>query len=115
MGIYCYTLRKATIQVGDMTIGRTAYAFKDGWGASESARAKRLYAAAERARAANPDLEYVIMGDFNDARVEPTPVFKVSKQLDSFFDSRAPGELVGHLSKVGRRFVFEPVKEPVDA
>lgn len=60
MGIYCYTMRKDVKEVNGMRIGRFAYAFKDGWGASRTRTAQRLFSFAEKARDALPDIEYIV-------------------------------------------------------
>lgn len=116
MGIYCYTMRKDVKEVNGMKIGRFAFAFKDGWGASQSRTAKRLYAFAEKARWELPDIEYIVQADnFNDAAKWELPVYKINKNVDSCMEEprfyneetkRFEAIVVGYLTKVGREFIF---------
>jgi hypothetical protein len=64
---------------------------------------------AERARDANPNLVLVTFGNpkDNDFSKHSMPVYRVSPKMTSFYDTEAPGELVGYLSKQGRKIVFE--------
>lgn len=119
MGIYCYTLRKNTVNAIDMDIGApieigiTEYAYKESfWNDSGSYKrmTARLHACAERARDANPNLVLVTMGnpknhDFD--REGNMTVFRVSPTFEYFFDSKTPGEVVGYLCKNGRKLEFE--------
>lgn len=61
MGIYIYTLRKGLIKTADVDIARYSYAYKDGWGASETAAVKRKCAAADRAVEAIGHCKYFIV------------------------------------------------------
>ena len=120
MGIYCYTLRKNTIKATDMDInapieiGITAYAYKE-----SSYRTKeykmmtgRAHAAAERAREANPNLVLVTWGnpkEYDFTREGKMAVYRTSPHMEYFYDSKNPGELVGYLFKVGKKFEFERI------
>ncbi len=109
MGVYCYTLRKQTRQIDGVTIGRTAYAYKDHWDAYRSPFVARQHAAAERARNANPKLTRVIMGDWKYAATEPLPVFEISEGLTAFMDHKSPGPVVGYVTKSGGRYRYKAV------
>lgn len=111
MGVYCYTLRKGTKQVDEVTIGRLAYAYKCHWREDDSPFCRRMHAAAERARDANPDLELVVIGDdYSSARSEDrTPVFQISKQRTYWLDGNNPGPVVGHLGFEKGRYRYFPV------
>ena len=119
MGIYVYTLRKNTFKATDMDsgapvqIGVTAYAYKHAWGWDHPAYKRntaRMHSMAERARAANPNLELVTFGnpkDYDFSRGGKMAVYRVKPWLTSFYDTSAPGELAGYLFKNGRKFEFE--------
>lgn len=120
MGIYVYTMRKDMLEVADMKIGRFSYAYKDGWGASRTRTATRLMTMAERAQEAYPDLEYVVLADsFNRAKEYKLPIYRKQKCSDmcveepkiqnpnSPYDFKI--EVVGWLTKVGRKFKIEMV------
>ena len=121
MGIYVYTLRKNTVSAIDADIGApieigvTAYAYKYYWrgdSPSYNRLTARMEAMAGLAREANPNLVLVTFGDpkNNDFSKHSMPVYRVSPKMTSFYDTEAPGELVGHLRKKGRTFEFERVK-----
>jgi hypothetical protein len=117
MGVYVYTLRKNTIKAIDndigapIDIGITAYAYKcsyNGGGRYERLVARQR-ASAERARDANPNLVLVTFGspkDYDFSREGKMEVYRVKPTLTSFYDTEAPGEKVGYLTKTGRKFVF---------
>lgn len=119
MGIYCYTLRKSTIKAVDMDInapieiGVTKYAYKESfWSESKAYKmlTARSHAAAERARNANPNLVLITHGDPKDHdfdRYGAMDVRRVTPDLEYFMDSKLPGEVVGKLYKVGKKFEFE--------
>lgn len=115
MGTYCYTLRKGTRDIAGETIGQMEYAYKYHWDSVDSPFCKRMHAAAERARDANPDLTLIIMGKFTDIRDCDTAVYRISNQRTYFMDGPNPGPVVGHLRREGRKLKFYPVKETVDA
>lgn len=109
MGVYQYTLRKGTKDVDGLTIGRYAFAYKLSNRLHETGPYKRMAAikeaAAERAADAQPDLMFAIVGDWptkDDART----VFRIDRAYASFADYHAPGDVVGHLMKVGRGYKF---------
>jgi len=112
MGVYQYTLRKDTKTVEGMKIGRYAYAYKHSNRAYECKpyrqRVNITEAAGERAAEALPDLEYAIMGEWKHA-VHPydVAVIKLKKVVPSFADTIIPGEVVGYIYKVGRKFIFQ--------
>lgn len=110
MGTYCYTLRTQTKTVDGMTIGRLSYAYKYSFWRESGAYRRRvaiMESHADNARYKNPDLEYVILGEFSNAEKEKIPVFKIPKTLITHMDSSVPGTLVGYLSKHGRKYIFE--------
>lgn len=119
MGIYVYTLRKNTLTAIDMDIvapvqiGIVAYAYKHSWGWDSPVYKRntaRLHSMAEKARAANPNLELVTFGnpkDYDFSRGGKMAVYRVKPWLTSFYDTSAPGELAGYLFKNGRKFEFE--------
>ena len=117
MGIYIYTLRKNTVKAIDTEIGApieigvTAYAYKESWNrcGAYNRMTARMHSMAERARDANPNLVLVTFGNpkDNDFSKHSMPVYRVSPKMTSFYDTEAPGELVGYLSKQGRKIVFE--------
>ncbi len=119
MGIYCYTLRKNTIKATDMDVGApieigvTKYAYKEsrGWNdGSYNRMVGKAHAAAERARDANPNLVLVTMGDPKDydfSREGSMMVFRCKPDMTAFYDGKAPGEHVGFIYKVGKKFEFE--------
>ena len=132
MGLYQYTMRKDTIEVDGLTIGRFSYAYKLGsdWqpGGETSQyildpktgyhRRKmnttvvRLEAAAERARDALPNVECFVQCDsFKDAAQYDLPVFKVGTSVEQVLDCFEASELIGHIRKIGRKFVFIAGKE----
>ncbi len=118
MGIYVYTLRKNTTKATDMDIGApieigvTAYAYKESWngGAAYNRMTARLHNMAERARDANPNLVLVTFGnpkDYDFTREGKMAVYRTSPDMEYFYDSKAPGDLVGYLFKKNRKFEFE--------
>ncbi len=118
MGIYCYTFRAQTKIVGNLVIGRFAFAYKESFWRETGAFRRRVavaHAHAEASRYKLPNVELAIMGDFTDAATEKLAVFKIEKGVSSFLDSRLPGDVVGHLSKVGRDYVFEAVPALAEA
>jgi len=121
MGIYIYTLRKNTVKAIDAEIGApieigvTAYAYKESWNrcGAYNRMTARMHSMAERARDANPNLVLVTFGNPKDNdfdRHGKMAVYRVKPTMTSFYDTEAPGELVGHLRKKGRTFEFERVK-----
>ena len=121
MGTYVYTLRKNPVKAIDMDIGApieigvTAYAYKDhgSWMNADYRRLiARARASASRARKANPNLVLVTFGDpknQNFDRNNKMEVYRTSPEMTYFYDTNAPGELVGYLFKNGRKFEFERI------
>jgi hypothetical protein len=120
MGIYVYTLRKNPVKAIDMDtgapidIGVTAYAYKESWNsnADYNRMTARMHAAAARARDANPNLVLTTFGDPKNQNFDAHPkmaVFRTSPEMTYFYDTKAPGELVGYLFKNGRKFEFERI------
>lgn len=119
MGVYCYTLRKNPIKAFDMDtgafieIGTFMYAYKESWNDSPEYKRKvaRAHAFAEKARDANPNLVIVTIGNpaENDFDKYAMTVYRCSPNLESFMDTNIPGESIGYLRKVGRKFLFERV------
>ena len=118
MGIYVYTLRKNPVIAIDkdinapVAIGFTKYAYKESW--NETAGYNRLVgrslAAAKRARLANPNLVIITVGDpkehdFN--KYGPMAVHHVRPTMSSFYDTEAPGKIIGFLYKSGKSYEFE--------
>jgi hypothetical protein len=122
VGVYCYTLRARTKEIGGHRIGRFAFAYKasffcsEGWyrGASLPVlrMAARFEAQAQAARDKIGDVRLAIMGDFTSAKDEPMAVYEVGTDLTSFLDSHPPGPVVGHIRKIGRSYEFSPVEAP---
>jgi hypothetical protein len=120
MGIYIYTLRKNTLKATDMDIGSpieigvTAFAYKESWNrcGAYNRMTARMHSMAWRAREANPNLVLVTFGDpkDNDFSKLSMPVYRVSPEMTRFYDTEAPGELIGYLYKKGRAFKFDRVK-----
>ena len=123
MGLYQYTMRKDTIVVGGVQIGRFGYAYKIGrdWmpggvtsqynpktGRSKINRAVILFQkAADRARASFPDVEYVVVANaFSNASnsSEGLPVYRVDKNDTQFTEEL--GKPVGYLTRVGRSYQY---------
>ena len=118
MGIYCYTLRKNTIKAIDMDVGApieigiTKYAYKESWNPTKEHKmlTARAHAAAERARDANPNLVLVTFGDPKEHGFDESAnmtVYRCSPEMEYFMDHKAPGEAVGYIYKVGKKFQFE--------
>ena len=118
MGIYVYTLRKnpviAADDVGDpVSVGYSKYAYKLAWGwdhPTYKRNTARLHSLAEKARAANPDLVLMTFGEPKEhdfAKYGPMPVYQVSPELTSFYDTRPPGKQIGALHKSGTTYIFK--------
>lgn len=118
MGIYCYTLRKNTIKATDMDIGApieigiTQYAYKESWNGNGAYNRMvgKAHAAAERAREANPNLVLVVMGNPKENDFDRYPnmtVYRCRPDMEFFMDHKAPGEAIGYLYKVGKKYEFE--------
>ena len=120
MGIYCYTLRKNTIKATDMDIGApieigiTEYAYKESWNLTKQykMRTARAHAAAERARIANPNLVLVTTSDpkkHNFDKHGMLAVYRCSPDMEYFYDTQAPGSIVGYIYKNSKKLQFERV------
>lgn len=129
MGIYVYTMRKDSIVVDGIHIGRFAFAYKMGrdWqpGGKTSIyiddkktgrlRAKMnrtvlmLEAAAERARNALPHIEHIVAIDsFKDIKkYGRTEVFKIPTDMEMFIEE-LPERHVGYLIAEGKSFRYQP-------
>jgi hypothetical protein len=119
MGIYVYTLRKNTLKATDMDIGApieigvTAFAYKEHWNSDDAIYKRttaRMHSMAERARDANPNLVLVTFGNpknYDFSRGGKVAVYRVKPTMTHFYDTEAPGDHVGYLSKKGRKFEFE--------
>ena len=118
MGIYVYTLRKNTLKATDMDVGApieigvTAFAYKESWNRCGvyNRMTARMHSMAERARDANPNLVLVTFGDpknYDFSRGGKVAVYRVKPTMTRFYDTEAPGDHVGYLSKKGRKFEFE--------
>lgn len=120
MGIYVYTLRKNTVRAKDMDTGATIeigvakYAYKQ----SSNRRSDynrvigRMHGMAERARWANPNLVLLVHGDpkENDFdRDGKMTVYRVSPELEYYYDTKAPGDVVGYLFKNRGKLEFERI------
>jgi hypothetical protein len=118
MGVYRYTLRKETKVIDGLVIGRFGFAYKESFwseGGAYKRRVAQALAAAERARYDLPDLRYAIMGEFKDCADQPYAVFDCDTKTESFSDTKTPGVVVGHIRKVGRKYVFTPLQAKLAA
>jgi hypothetical protein len=113
MGVYVYTRRAETREIDGKTIGRFAFAYKchsywrgDPGYASYQRRVALTESLGERACGAR-DVRLAIVGDFKDAASDRLPVFSVSPNLSSYYDTSSPGPVVGYIRKVGRQYVYE--------
>ena len=120
MGVYVYTLRKNTVKATDMDIGAPVeigvckYAYKDSWNRTGdyNRMVGRALSQAERARRANPNLVLVTWGDPKDydfTREGKMAVYRVSPELEYFYDTKNPGDVVGYLYKNRGKMEFERI------
>ena len=113
MGTYCYTRRTEVREIDDLRIGRFGYAYKlTGWGDERSRRRERFaQAQAESAHYKTKDIDLFIVGEFTEVKKgsEPRPVYQCSRDMMTYYDGSAPGEIVGYLYRDGRSIRFAPV------
>lgn len=113
MGIYVYTLRKNPIKVAGMEIARYGYAYKEGWGASETAKARRLVSSGYRAQEEVGHLDlYIQCSDVKDIgeKREWMVMKRNAPCLLASFDDEIRGDMpVGYLVRRNHKLVFEEI------
>lgn len=109
MGIYVYTLRKNPIKTIDMEIAQYAFAFKDGWGASSTAKAQRQLAAGERASDHIGKNRYFVLcsdpKEIGEKKQYSVMQYLRDEDLPSNIDDCLGDwcKPVGHIVRIGRR------------
>ncbi len=122
MGVYVYTLRKNPVQAiamdigAPVNIGYSKYAYKESWNKTGAYNrlVGRMHTLAEKARDANPNLVMITHGDPKEHdfdRYGPMAVYRISPELESYYDTKMPGGRIGYLYKSGKKYEFERCEE----